>query len=94
MLKGFPALSRGANCRLWQRLGKFCQLLGYCALWTPFCLVQVEVTSGMGFTCCLLGALCYARAKHGQLLDRGFEEQGQRLRFFHSWPQLFVESVF
>ena len=63
-------------------------------MWTPFCLVQVEVTSGMGFTCCLLGALCYARAKHGQLLDRGFEEQGQRLRFFHSWPQLFVESVF
>ncbi|CAL1163863.1 unnamed protein product, partial [Cladocopium goreaui] len=38
--------------------------------------VSVEVTSGMGFTCCLLGALCYARAKHGQLLDRGFEEQG------------------
>lgn len=37
---------------------------------------SVEVTSGMGFTCCLLGALCYARAKHGQLLDRGFQEQG------------------
>lgn len=37
---------------------------------------SVEVTSGMDFTCCLLGALCYARAKHGQLLDRGFEEQG------------------
>mmetsp|Transcript_10489 Transcript_10489/g.11544 ORF Transcript_10489/g.11544 Transcript_10489/m.11544 type:complete len:241 (-) Transcript_10489:169-891(-) len=37
---------------------------------------SVEVASAMGFTCCLVGALCYARAKHGHFPGRSFEENG------------------
>lgn len=49
----------------------------------PTQVSKVEIASGMGFTCCLLGALCYARAKHRQPHDvRSFE--GQRLRCRHS----------
>ncbi|CAK9108489.1 Probable sugar phosphate/phosphate translocator At1g06470 [Durusdinium trenchii] len=40
---------------------------------------SVELVSGMGFTCCLLGALCYAGAKHSPTASSQEHEHGTEL---------------